>query len=338
MNIPQQIVLWAVNKLVAYANNARTHSPEQVAQVAASMSEFGWTNPILIDGEGGVIAGHARLEAARKLGLTEVPCIVLDHLTPAQKRALVLADNKLALNAGWNEQMLRQELAALTVADFKLDLIGFSDDEIAALLAPAAQVPEAQCEGAAEEQIPEAPAQPVTKPGDVWRIAGHRLICGDCRDLDAVRRVLNPALSDAHQVAIAITSPPYATQRSYDPTSGFKPIPPDEYGAWYRSVAHNIGAILADDGSYLLNIKEHAEDGERSLYVKDLVLAHRREWGWLFVDEFCWRKTDNGVPGGWGNHTGELHEISISRKQYSSMHDAVPQCREAVQLFVFAVA
>ena len=100
---------------------------------------------------------------------------------------------------------------------------------------------------------------------------------------------------------MVITSPPYATQREYDPASGFKPVPPEEYCDWFRDVAANIAAILAADGSYFLNIKEHADDGERNLYVKDLVIAHRRQWGWRFVDEFCWRKTDNGVPGGWGN-------------------------------------
>ena len=98
-----------------------------------------------------------------------------------------------------------------------------------------------------------------------------------------------------------VTSPPYATQREYDPASGFEPIPPEDYTGWFREVAANIQAILAPDGSYLLNIKEHAVDGERHLYVKDLVIAHKRQWGWRFVDEFCWRKTDNGVPGGWGN-------------------------------------
>ena len=100
---------------------------------------------------------------------------------------------------------------------------------------------------------------------------------------------------------VVVTSPPYATQREYDPSSGFKPVPPDEYVAWFRDVAAGVEAILAPDGSYFLNIKEHADDGERSLYVKDLVIAHKRQWGWRFVDEFCWRKTDNGVPGGWNN-------------------------------------
>ena len=100
---------------------------------------------------------------------------------------------------------------------------------------------------------------------------------------------------------MCITSPPYATQREYDSTSGFKPVPPEEYVDWYADVAANVAAVLTDDGSYFLNIKEHADEGERNLYVKDLVIAHRRQWGWRFVDEFCWRKTDNGVPGGWNN-------------------------------------
>jgi DNA modification methylase len=100
---------------------------------------------------------------------------------------------------------------------------------------------------------------------------------------------------------VAITSPPYATQRQYDPSSGFRPVPPEEYLEWFRAVAAGVESILAPDGSYFLNIKAHADDGERNLYVMDLVIAHKRQWGWRFVDEFCWRKTDNGVPGGWGN-------------------------------------
>ena len=120
--------------------------------------------------------------------------------------------------------------------------------------------------------------------------------CGDCRDLAAVERML-----DGRKVNLVITSPPYASQREYDTSSGFTPIPPDGYVEWYKDVANVIERILAPDGSYFLNIKEHSEDGERSLYVKDLVLAHKREWGWRFVDEFCWRNTANGVPGKWPN-------------------------------------
>jgi len=295
VKVPSEVVMWAVERLLAYARNSRTHSAEQVAQVADSIKEFGWTSPILVGADGVIIAGHARLLAARQLGMTEVPVIVLDYLTPAQRRALVIADNKLALNAGWDEEMLRAELASLQEDDFNLDVVGFSDEELAALLAPE-DAPPAGGDTPAEESVPDAPATPVTQRGDVWLIGKHRLICGDCRDAASVATLLDGAM-----VNVAITSPPYATQREYDKSSGFKPIPPDEYVEWYRAVAAGIEAVLAPDGSYFLNIKEHAEDGERNLYVKDLVIAHRRQWGWRFVDEFCWRNTANGVPGKWSN-------------------------------------
>jgi DNA modification methylase len=127
-------------------------------------------------------------------------------------------------------------------------------------------------------------------------VGKHRLICADCRDREAVAR-----LFDGARANLVITSPPYATQREYDAASGFKPIPPEQYADWYRAVADNVATVLAADGSYFLNLKEHADGGQRSLYVKDLLIAHVRQWGWWFIDELCWRKTDNGVPGGWGN-------------------------------------
>jgi DNA modification methylase len=291
--LARRIEIWPTGRLVPYARNARTHSPEQVAQIAASIAEFGFNAPILVDSCAGIVASHGRLLAARKLGLAEVPVVVLDHLSETQRRAYVIADNRLAENAGWDEAALAAELRELEREGLDLGLVGFSDGELEALLAAEPQ-PEAGPD--AEEEIPEAPIEPVTRPGDVWLIGNHRLICGDCRDSAVVAR-----LFDGKKANIAITSPPYATQREYDPQSGFKPVPPDEYSEWFRDVAANIAANLTADGSFLLNIKEHAADGERSLYVKDLVIAHRRQWGWRFVDEFCWRKTDNGVPGGWGN-------------------------------------
>jgi len=298
-NIPSKIELWLLDRLLPYVRNSRTHSAEQIAQVAASITEFGWTSPILVAANGTIIAGHARLQAARKLGMTEVPVIVLDHLTPTQQRALVLADNRLPLSAGWDAEMLRIELQSLNEDEFNLDVIGFSDEELRALLVD--EVPAPAAEDGAEEEVPEAPAQPVTRRGDVWQIDRHRLICGDYRDLSVLGQLLDQEKKDARQVNLCITSPPYATQREYDASSGFKPIPPDEYVEWYRAVAAGVESILVPDGSYFLNIKEHAADGERSLYVKDLVLAHKRQWGWRFVDEFCWRNTANGVPGKWSN-------------------------------------
>jgi len=133
--LPQKLELWPVDRLVPYERNARTHSPEQIAQIAASIQEFGFTNPILVDGKDGIIAGHGRLAAAKDLGLTEVPVVVLDHLTPTQRRAYVLADNKLALNAGWDEELLAGELRALKGVEFDLELVGWSTGELAELMA-----------------------------------------------------------------------------------------------------------------------------------------------------------------------------------------------------------
>ena len=132
----RKIELWPVTRLVPYERNARTHSPEQVAQIVASIQEFGFTNPILVDSDDGILAGHGRLAAAKDLGMDQVPVIVLDHLTPAQRRAYVLADNQLALNAGWDQDLLRQEVAALNLQDFNLDLLGFGDNELQGLLDP----------------------------------------------------------------------------------------------------------------------------------------------------------------------------------------------------------
>lgn len=289
-----RIELWPVERLVPYERNARTHSEMQVAQIAASIVEFGFNAPILVDSNAGIIAGHGRLMAARKLGLPEVPVIVLDHLSETQKRAYIIADNKLTELGGWDAEALSLELKDLQGSEFDLDLLGFSDREIEALIGETA--PEQPAGDAGEDAVPEAPAEPVTRPGDIWVIGRHRLICGDCRELSTVARLLEGGKSN-----LVITSPPYATQREYDPASGFKPVAPEDYVEWYRDVAATIAAVLAPDGSLLLNIKEHASDGERHLYVKDLIIAHKRQWGWRFVDEFCWRKTDNGVPGGWGN-------------------------------------
>ena len=174
----RHIEIWPTDRLAPYAKNARTHSPEQVSQIAASIVEFGFVNPILVDSMNGIIAGHGRLLAARKLGLTEVPVVVLSHLSEIQRRAYIIADNKLALNAGWDEETLCLEMAGLAVDGFNLSLVGFSDEDLVAILAD--NEPEAAAD-AEEEAPPEPPVQPVTMPGDVWLIGPHRLICDDCR-------------------------------------------------------------------------------------------------------------------------------------------------------------
>lgn len=192
---------WPIERLVPYERNARTHSPEQVAQIAASIQEFGFTNPILVDGQDGILAGHGRLMAAKELGLAEVPVVVLDHLTAAQRRAYVLADNKLALNAGWDEELLRLELTDLGELDFNLSLIGFSDDELADLLPEVEELPP---EDADADAAPEPPAEPVTKPGDVWLLGKHRVMCGDSTDVLAVEQLMA-----GKKAQTFLTDPPY---------------------------------------------------------------------------------------------------------------------------------
>src|SRR6266849_3286629 len=196
-----QIQIWTIDRLLPYIPNARTHSDEQVAQVAASIREFGWTNPILVAEDGVIIAGHARLAAARKLKMTDVPVIVLDHLTEAQRRALVLADNRLALDAGWDEEMLRVELASLQEDGFNLDVIGFTDEEMENLL----RDPEDTHAGLTDEDaVPDEPERAVTVPGDVWMLGDHRLLCGDATQMADVEKVLAGGLAD-----MVFTDPPY---------------------------------------------------------------------------------------------------------------------------------
>lgn len=220
----------AIGDLIPFARNSRTHSDEQVAQIAASIREFGWTNPILVDGDNGIIAGHGRLMAARKLGMAEVPVIVLDHLTDAQKRALVIADNKLALNAGWDFDLLASEIEGLTEEGFDTSLLGFSEDELAKLMAETT-------EGLTDpDDIPEAPADPVTVLGDVWLLGKHRIVCGDSTDADTVAKCLNGV--SPH---LMVTDPPYgvvydANWRNEADRANGKP-----YGA------SAVGQVLNDD-------------------------------------------------------------------------------------------
>ena len=188
-----------INSIIPYARNSRTHSDEQVAQIAASIKEWGFTNPILVDVDGEIIAGHGRLLAAQKLGLDEVPCITAVGWSDAQKKAYVIADNKLALNAGWDNDMLSIEFAELKDMDFDLGLTGFDADELAKLL----QEPEK--EGLTDEDdVPEAPEQPVTVEGDVWILGNHRLMCGDSTSIDAVEKLMDGVAPD-----LIHTDPPY---------------------------------------------------------------------------------------------------------------------------------
>lgn len=185
--------------LIPYVNNSRTHSDEQVNQVAASIKEFGFTNPILVDEDNGIIAGHGRLLAARKLGIGDIPCIRLVGLTDAQKKAYVIADNQLALNAGWDLDMLKIEIEGLQELEFDIDMLGFDDDFIDGLLEPEPGVGLTD-----EDDVPELPEEPVSVLGDIWQLGDHRVMCGDSTSIDAVELLMDGCLAD-----LVHTDPPY---------------------------------------------------------------------------------------------------------------------------------
>jgi DNA modification methylase len=238
--LAERIELWPVDRMRPYERNPRSHSDDQVDQIAASMVEFGWTNPILIDEGAGILAGHGRLLAARKLGLAEVPVIRLEHLSEAQKRAYLIADNALALNAGWSEELLAQELAWLRDERFDLDLVGSDATELERLLSIADGETASE---EAEDEVPEPPEDPVSRPGDLWVLGNHRLLCGDATALADVERVLDWQLAD-----MAWTDPPYNVDYANTPKDKLRgkhrPILNDNLGAGFEAFPYDACANI----------------------------------------------------------------------------------------------
>ena len=198
--LQMQIEKRQLSELIPYINNSRKHSDDQVTQIAASIKEFGWTNPILVDGDNGIIAGHGRIMAAKKLNMTEVPVIELAHLSKEQRKALIIADNKLALNSDWDSNLLAIELKDLQDLGFDLNLTGFADKELADILKPD------QVEGLTDEDaVPEPPKEPITKLGDIYQLGNHRLMCGDSTSIDDVDKLMPDNLI----ANMCFTDPPY---------------------------------------------------------------------------------------------------------------------------------
>jgi site-specific DNA-methyltransferase (adenine-specific) len=200
MKIHSTLTLVEIDRLIPYARNSRTHSPEQIAQIVASMKEFGFTNPVLVDEQGGIIAGHGRVMAARELGMDKVPCLTLEGLSEAQKRAYVIADNKLAENAGWDVQMLAQEMEELRLANYDTNLTGFDIGEIDDLFESFDDEEKDIVDG----EIIDIPNTPITEEGDIWLLGKHRLMCGDSTNNEAMKKLMMNQLADLY-----ITDPPY---------------------------------------------------------------------------------------------------------------------------------
>lgn len=298
MKLPDTLEAIQIDALIPYARNSRTHSDAQVAQIAASIKEFGFTNPVLIDAGGGIIAGHGRVLAARKLGLTDVPCIRLSHLTATQARALVIADNKLAMNAGWDNDMLAIEFAELTDMGFDLDLTGFTADEIAALS------PEQIEPGLTDEDaVPDVPVQPVTVLGDVWLLGKHRLMCGDSTSIDAVDKLMN-----GHKADMVFTDPPYGV--SYQDSKGRK-IQNDELVDKkledFVSEAFRSGVTASKEGAawYVWHASRFQREFENALNAAGLKVRQ----------QIIWVK-GQGVDG-----TAQVNAPAIGRSHFRWLHE-----------------
>ena len=274
-----------INCLIPYARNSRTHSDDQVDKIAASIKEFGFLNPIIIDGDNGIIAGHGRILAAKKLGMTELPVLDASHLTDTQRRAYIIADNRLALDAGWDEELLRIEFDELGEAGFDVELTGFTLDEIGAL-----QIEEV--EGLTDEDaVPELPETPVTVEGDVWLLGNHRLMCGDSTSIDAVDKLM-----DGHKADMVFTSPPYNASTKagdgdiFNKKKGKKlygegysdDLGSDEYVGFAESVLENC--FLSVDGFIFWNVSYNAKS--KYEYIKQI--QQRIEF---LVEQVCWKKS-----------------------------------------------
>lgn len=281
-------------RLVPYARNARTHSDQQIAQIAASMAEFGFVNPILIGDDNVIIAGHGRLMAAQRLGMSEAPVIVLGHLTAAQRRALVIADNKIGENAGWDEAQLSQELQALLADGFDLGLLGIPEDELDALLAEAEGGPEMSDDAA--DAIPEPPAEPITRPGDIWRLGRHRLCCGDATDPAAIARLMQ-----GEQATLMFTSPPYAQQRDYGAAK-------EKVGDWDALMQGVFAAApVTAEAQLLVNLGLVHRDSEWQPYWEGWV-EWMRASGWRRFGWYVWDQGP-GLPGDWNGRLAPSHEF-----------------------------
>jgi DNA modification methylase len=274
----------SVETLIPYAKNARTHSDEQVAQIAGSIKEFGFNNPVLVDKDNSVIAGHGRLMAARKLGMDKVPVVQLDHMTKAQRKAYILADNKLALNAGWDSVMLSAELKELEELGFDLDIIGFDTKEIDKLLAPDTT------EGLVDEdQVPGMPIEPNTKLGDIYILGAHRLMCGDSTSIDDVEKLMEGKKCD-----MVWTDPPYnvaiqgvAGKIMNDDMSdsSFKDFLASVYSCYYLSMKDGAVIYVAHADTERVNFTQCFKESGLKLsqvliWVKQAGTLSRQDFNW----------------------------------------------------------
>jgi DNA modification methylase len=315
-----------ISSLIPYARNARTHSEEHIAQIAASIREFGWTNPILVDGATGIVAGHGRVLAARKLGIDPVPCIELAGLSDAQRRAYVLTDNKLALNAGWDEALLRIELADLRGMGFDLSLMGFGEAEQAAILD--------KTQGLTDpDEAPAAPEHPVSRPGDLWLLGRHRLLCGDSTVATEVEYLLGRAAPH-----LMVTDPPYGVEYDPDWRNRADRANGQPYGARAIGQVQNDGqndwrdawALFPGEVAYVWHAGRHASAVQASVeavgfeircqivWAKPRFVISRGDYHWQH--EPCWYAVRKGKTGHWAGDRAQTTLWQITHQKSETGH------------------
>ena len=312
---PLQIDYRPIESLIPYAKNARTHSDEQITQIAASIRAFGFNNPILVDGEHGVVSGHARLLAARKLEMTEVPVIELAHLTATQKRAFILAENKLAERSGWDSELLSLELTDLQEAGFSLGLTGFDDTELASLLVNDGDDDDTDESGESNDDLPTPPVKPVSRSGDIWTLGAHRLICGDAADPAVIARLM-----DGEHATLCFTSPPYGNQRDYT----------ESIVDWDGLMCGVFATLpMSADGQVLVNLGLIHRDNEVVPYW-DGWLAWMRSEGWR---RFAWYVWDQGpgMPGDWNGRLAPSFEFVFHFNRAARRPNKTVPCKHAGQ-------
>ena len=301
-----EIVYKKIEDLIPYVNNTRTHSEEQVNQIASSIKEFGFTNPILIDADGGIIAGHGRVMGARKLNLTQVPTITLDGLSEAQKKAYIIADNKLALNAGWDEELLKVEIEALQEMDFDIDLLGFSDDELADLDIGLDDLPDLDTDKA--DEVPEVEENPVIKLGDLIELGHnyqHRLLCGSSTEIENINKLIQNEKAE-----LVLTDPPYLIETK----GGCK----GSIGGALKKQGSDIDFIADFDPKDFLNVLPNVfQKNKINSYIfcnKDLLPDYLK---WAVDNKYSfnvliWKKP-NAIPIG-DSHRPDIEYILLFRK------------------------
>lgn len=319
----ENVVKLRVDKLLPYARNSRTHSDAQVAQIAASIKEWGWTTPILVDEEGMIIAGHGRVMAARKLGAIEIPAMIAKGWSDAQKRAYVIADNQLAINAGWDTDLLAIELKELGELGFEIDLIGFDEKALSSILVD-------KNEGLTDpEEVPEPPTEPVSVLGDVWVLGRHRIICGSSTEADTVAKLLRDV-----KPHLMVTDPPYGVE--YDADWRNKAMRADGSKVGGRAVGKVLNddkadwreawALFPGDVAYVWHAGNMAHVVAESLLAVGLNIRAQIIWGKSqFVigrgdyhpqHEPCWYAVRKGKPGQYegGRKQSTLWQIEKPRK------------------------